>query len=204
MQPHAPSARPHLTLTPVAASLFLLLAAGCAPLPPKTVVREVRVEVPVPVPTVSPADAAARSLLAYHDRIRQMGTAELAQEVLPRDDANLAAANAVPLALALMTNHAPGELARAQTLLEQVLRQPDTADWKPITQLLLDRLVEQRRLEDQADKLNQQRSSLQQRLDQANQKLEALKAIERSLVAPRPASPSPSPAASAPANGASK
>lgn len=204
MQPHAPSTRPRLTLTPVFTSLFLLLAAGCAPLPPKTVVREVRVEVPVQVPTVSPADAAARSLLAYHDRIRQMGTAELAQEVLPRDDANLPAANAVPLALALMTNHAPGELARAQSLLDQVLRQPDTGDWKPIAQLLLDRLVEQRRLEDQADKLNQQRASLQQRLDQANQKLEALKAIERSLVAPRPASPAQPPAASAPANGASK
>ncbi|WAC74206.1 hypothetical protein OU995_05630 [Roseateles sp. SL47] len=201
MQPHASSSRPRLTLTPVAASLFLLMA-GCAPLPPKTVVREVRVEVPVQVPTVSPADAAARHLLAYHDRIRQMGTAELAQELLPRDDANLPAATAVPLALALMTNHAPGELARAQNLLEQVLRQPDTGDWKPLAQLLLDRLVEQRRLEDQADKLNQQRASLQQRLDQANQKLEALKAIERSLVAPRPGAPSP--AASAPASGASK
>ncbi|SEL77300.1 hypothetical protein SAMN05216359_11682 [Roseateles sp. YR242] len=199
MQPHAPSPRHVLTPTTLAAVLTLLLV-GCAPLPPKTIVKEVRVEVPVQVPTVSPADAAARSLLAYHDRIRQMQAPELAQELQPRDDAAQPPAAAVPLALALMTNHGQGELARAQTLLEQVLRQPDAGDWKPLAQLLLDRLVEQRRLEDQADKLNQQRGSLQQRLDQANQKLEALKAIERSLVAPRPSAT----AASAPASGASK
>jgi len=201
MQPHAPSPRHVLTLTALAGALTLLMA-GCAPLPPQTIVREVPVEVPVQVPTVKPADAAARSLLAYHDRIRQMVPSELAQEVLPRDDTAQPASAAVPLALALMTNHGPGELARAQALLDQVLRAPDTGDWKPLAQLLLDRLVEQRRLEDQADKLNQQRGSLQQRLDQANQKLEALKAIERSLVAPRPTPPVP--AASAPANGASK
>lgn len=181
----------------------LLLVVGCAPVPPRTIIREIHREVPVEVPVVQPADAAARSLLAYHERLRQLPAAELQVEVAPRDDAALAPPAAVPLALALMTSHAPGELGRAQSLLDQVLRDNRAPEWRPLALLLADRLAEQRRLEDLLDKQNQQTRDVQRRLDQSNQKLEALKAIERSLNAPRSGTP-PTPAAGASAGGTNK
>lgn len=209
-RPRAAGRRPAAAgpLAPLAALGVALLLVGCAapPPPPRTIIRETLVEVPVKVPVVAPGDEAARQLLQYHERLRTFAPAELAQEVHGRDDAQLAPATAVPLALALMTSRAPGELARAQTLLDQVIRGtgPANPDWRPLAQLLSDRLAEQRRLEDDKDKLNQQLRGLQQRLDQANQKLEALKAIERSLGTPRNGTSggSGAGAASAPASGA--
>jgi hypothetical protein len=180
-----------------------VLATGCAPLPPKTIIREIHIEVPVEVPVVQPADAAARSLLAYHERLRQLPPPELQLEVAPRDDGALPPPAAVPLALALMTSHGSGELARAQSLLDQVMRDHRAPEWRPLAQLLADRLAEQRRLEDLLDKQNQQTREVQRRLDQSNQKLEALKAIERSLNAPRSGTP-PTPAAGASAGGTNK
>ncbi|MDY0748445.1 hypothetical protein SNE35_28355 [Paucibacter sp. R3-3] len=180
--------RPHRHRGLIAALALLpaLLVGGCA-MPEKTIVREVRVEVPVPQPTpeVLPADAAARELLAYHARLRALPPAELAAELRPRDESTPGAATR--LALALMTSHATGELVRAQALLDQVLRDPtpEAAAWKPLARLLADSLAEQRRLDDQAERQGQQLRDLQRRLDAANEKLEALKAIERSLGAPR-------------------
>ncbi|MET0209951.1 MAG: hypothetical protein ABW220_12985 [Burkholderiaceae bacterium] len=190
MRHHTEEARQGLT----AATVLLLIAVvtGCAQplhLPPRTIVREVRVEVPVQVPMISPSDSAARALLQHNDRLRQLSPLELAQEVQPRDDAALPPSAAVQLALALMISHNAGELARAQTLLDQVLRDstPAANDWRTMAQFLADRLGEQRRLEGEIDKANNNGKDLQRRLDQANQKLEALKAIERSLGGPRSA-----------------
>jgi len=178
--------RRHRELIASLALLPALFAGGCA-MPEKTIVREVRVEVPVPQPTpeVLPADAAARELLAYHARLRALPAAELAAELRPRDESTPGAATR--LALALMTNHATGELVRAQALLDQVMRdpQPEAVAWKPLARLLADSLAEQRRLDEQAERQSQQLRDLQRRLDAANEKLEALKAIERSLGAPR-------------------
>jgi hypothetical protein len=183
--------------SPLWLGLACLLGA-CAPLkpPPPPEIRELRVEVPVPL--ILPADAAAQQLLAYHERLRQMPAAELAQEILPRDDGALAPGAATQLALALSVSHGAGELARAQSLLEQVLHSaaPEAADWQALARLVLGRVIEQRRLEDQIEKLNQQardsQRDNQRRLDQLNEKLEALKAIERSLNArPAPAASKP-------------
>ncbi len=183
---HKPqSARRRLSLAPAAGIALAALLAGCAPLPPKIVVHEVRVEVPVQVevPVVLPADAAARQLLQAHARLRRLSPAELAAEVRPRDDASLTPQASTELALALMLNHGIGELARAQSLLDQVQRdtRPDAIDWQPLARMLADTLVEPRRLEDQSDKQAQQLREIQRKLDLANEKLEALKAIERSL-----------------------
>lgn len=167
-----------------------LLLGACAQ--PKPEIREVR----VPVPEVLPADAAARQLLAQHERLLKLSAAELGQEVAPREDAKLTPAAATQLALALALHRGNGDLARAQGLLDQVLRDPtpEALPWQPLARLLQGRLAEQRRLEEQIDKLNQQaRDSLrdnQRRLDQLNEKLEALKAIERSLNT-RPAATKP-------------
>jgi hypothetical protein len=183
--------------SPLWLGLACLLAA-CAPLkpPPPPEIRELRVEVPVPV--VLPTDAAAQQLLGYHERLRQMPAAELAQEVLPREDGALSPGAATQLALALSFSHGPGELARAQTLIEQVLHSaaPEAAHWQALARLVLGRVLEQRRLEDQIERLNQQardsQRDNQRRLDQLNEKLEALKAIERSLNArPAPAATKP-------------
>ncbi|OWQ93516.1 hypothetical protein CDN99_03350 [Roseateles aquatilis] len=191
MRPHAPVPEIPRRLTPHPGVVLLiaLATAGCAQQPPKTVVREVRVEVPVQVPVVSPSDNAARALLQANDRLRQLSPLELAQEVAPRDDGALTPGAATQLALALMISHNNGETFRAQTLLDQVLRtnSPEANDWRALAQFLVDRVAEQRRLEDQLEKSNAAGRDLQRRLDQANQKLEALKAIERSLGGPRSA-----------------
>ena len=194
MRPHATvlevpqrlSARPRI---PLAAVAVALLAAGCAQQPPRTIVKEVRVEVPVQVPVVAPTDNAARIVLNANDRLRQLSPLELGQEVAPRDDASLPPGNAVQLALALMFSHNNGETFRAQTLLDQVLRdaRPEANEWRPIAQFLADRVAEQRRMEGELEKTKQVRDDLQRRLDEANRKLEALKAIERSLGGPRSA-----------------
>jgi hypothetical protein len=197
MRPHATvlqvpqrlSARPRVPPAAAAAVAVALLAAGCAQQPPRTIVKEVRVEVPVQVPVVAPTDNAARIVLNANDRLRQLSPLELGQEVAPRDDAALPPGNAVQLALALMFSHNNGETFRAQTLLDQVLRdaRPEANEWRPIAQFLADRVAEQRRMEGELEKTKQVRDDLQRRLDEANRKLEALKAIERSLGGPRSA-----------------
>lgn len=169
-----------------------LLLGACAQ--PKPEIREVRV--PVPVPEILPADAAARQLLAQHERLLKLSAAELGQEVAPREDAKQTPAAATQLALALVLHRSNGDLVRAQGLLDQVLRDPtpEALPWQPLARLLQGRLAEQRRLEEQIDRLNQQardsQRDNQRRLDQLNEKLEALKAIERSLNT-RPAATKP-------------
>ncbi len=198
MRPHAPIPEVRQRVTPRALPappalpallLAAAVAAGCAQQPPKTIVKEVRVQVPVQVPVVAPTDNAARLVLNLNDRLRQMSPLELAQEVAPRDDGALAPGAAVQLALALMFSHNNGETFRAQTLLDQVLRdaRPEADEWRPMAQFLVDRVAEQRRMESELDKTRQARDDLQRRLDDANRKLEALKAIERSLGGPRSA-----------------
>jgi hypothetical protein len=193
-----PEPRSQLVTGPSLCLGLALLLSACAPLPPKPEIREVRIEVPVPMPVVRPADAAAQQLLAQHERLLKLTPAELAQEVVPREDAKLDPAAATQLALALSLNRGNGDLARAAGLLEQVLHSgaPEAQPWLELARLLLGRVAEQRRLEDQIEKLNQQardsQRDNQRRLDQLNEKLEALKAIERSLNArPAPAATKP-------------
>lgn len=54
---------------------------------------------------------------------------------------------------------------------------------KPLASLMSTRLAEQRRLQDNLDKLGQQLRDAQRRNEQLNEKLEALKAIEQTLPA---------------------
>ena len=90
-------------------------------------------------------------------------------------------------ALALSMTHNPGDLARAQALLDQVLHNnaPQADPWRSLARLLAYRLGEQKRSEDAAERGAQQlrdaQRDNQRKLDDVNSKLEALKAIERSL-----------------------
>ena len=58
---------------------------------------------------------------------------------------------------------------------------PQAEPLKPLASVLGARLVEQRRLQDNVDKLGQQLRDSQRRNEQLNEKLEALKAIEQTL-----------------------
>ncbi len=141
-------------------------------------------------------------VLAYADRIRSLSATELNQEVARLGNAYIPA-NQLQLALVLAQLRQTPELIRAQELLTRLLANTDAEAQAlhPLARLLAARYGEQRRLEDQLDKQNQQTREVQRRLDQTNERLEALKAIERSLTSrsPSPASPA-SAAASAPAS----
>ncbi len=78
----------------------------------------------------------------------------------------------------------PGaDLARAQQLAQQVVgsAQPEAQPIKPLARLLAARFGEQRRLEEQLERAEQQLRDQRQRLARATQRLEAVRAIERSL-----------------------
>jgi hypothetical protein len=150
-------------------------------------------------PSASPASGVPASasepvvrMLAYADRVRAMSAAELGQEVTRLNPA-VTPAEQLQLALVLSQQRQTQELIRAQELLTRLLANSD-ADAQalhPLARLLAARYGEQRRLEDQLDKQNQQTREVQRKLDQTNERLEALKAIERSLTSRSPAPPAP-------------
>lgn len=193
-----PRPRPTSQLRPLAAGAALVLAcSGCAIVPPPPIApAPAPVPAPAPaivttvyVPSVEPGDRAARQLLAWQDRIMRLQPAELFQEINRLSDPAAAASGgpqaSMELALVLTQNHGNGELARAQGLLDQVLRNPGAAEWHGLARLLAARLSDQRRAEEQTERLAQQlretQRDSQRRIEQLNDKLEALKAIERSM-----------------------
>lgn len=136
-------------------------------------------------------------MLAYAERVRVMPPAELTQEAARLGDAASPEAQ-IQLSLVLSQLRQLPELIRAQELLARVLGNADAQPLHPLARLLASRYAEQRRLEEQLDKQNQQLRDVQRRLDQTNERLEALKAIERSLTSRPPAAPASAPAASRP------
>ena len=183
------------------AALFAAASlAGCVvpkPLPP-----------PAPPPVVAPPvvkcdppreaqDLATRHVLATEDRLSALNTADLTAEAARAADP-AAIESQMDQALALSMTHNPGDLARAQAVLDQVLHNnaPQADPWRSLARLLAYRLGEQKRAEDAAERNAQQlrdaQRDNQRKLDDVNSKLEALKAIERSLNTRQ------SPAASAP------
>jgi hypothetical protein len=133
-------------------------------------------------------------MLAYAERVRLMQAAELTQEAGRLGDAASPEAQ-VQLSLVLSQLRQLPELIRAQELLARVLGNADAQALHPLARLLASRYSEQRRLEEQLEKQNQQLRDVQRRLDQTNDRLEALKAIERSLTSRPPAAPASAPAA---------
>lgn len=140
-------------------------------------------------PAVRPdfADAAARRLLAYQEQLRQLPAGELGAE-LTRQNAALAASGNAPavaleLSLVLAQTRNPADTQRALALLDPIARTPtpEQQPWQGLARLLLVRLVEQRRLEEQLERQAGQLRESQRNVQQLNEKLEALKAIERSL-----------------------
>ena len=205
--------------------VFALVLGGCVLLPqqPGPAPAGVSEAVPpaVPAPTEPPAsapaqppapptpppqtDAALRDLLAFNDRARQLSPQDLAAEMARLNDEPPGPRSTLQLALLLGQTRSNGDIARALALLEPLLRStaPEAAPWQPLARLLASRFAEQRRLEEQIERQNQQARDNQRKLEQLNDKLEALKAIERNLTT-RPAAtgaasvPVPGPKGSAP------
>jgi uncharacterized coiled-coil protein SlyX len=146
---------------------------------------------------LAPEDLAARQLLAYEATLAKMNPAEWPKEAGRLGDGGASLDDTVKLALVLAHTHASGDLARAQGLLDKVLGNTsvEAQAWHGIARLLASLFTEQRRNEEQIDRLNQQvrdtQRDSQRKLDQLNEKLEALKSIERSLNSrlPTPAVP---------------
>ncbi|SFD85210.1 hypothetical protein [Paracidovorax konjaci] len=144
----------------------------------------------------SPARAAVsvpRQMLQYADRVRTLSPPEITAEIAQLSDAQ--SANGSPektlqLALALLQTRQPADTARSLGLVQKVLgdARPAAAALHPLSRLLENRLLQQRRLEDQLDRQGQQLKDGQRRIDQLNERLEAMRAIERSLNA-RPGAP---------------
>jgi hypothetical protein len=189
-------------LTRAGAALLLCALAACStPLPPAPMPEPapppspvVQPEPPPPAPAAAPApdpaalaDAAARRLLSFHDRLREGGAVEWAREQARLGEAPEQPAKALELALLLAQRQQPGDLARAVALLEPYTRATAPAAWQPLARLLHARLAEQRRQEEQLERQGAQLREQQRRLEQLGAQLEALKAIERSLNNPRPA-----------------
>ncbi|MDQ2779925.1 MAG: hypothetical protein M3Y32_10250 [Pseudomonadota bacterium] len=126
-------------------------------------------------------EAAAGRLLAYVERVRELGPADLAREQVRLADAGDEPVSRLQLALLLAYSRQNGDLPRAQGVLEPLTRQGVAPPWRGLARLLQDRLAEQRRLEEQADRQAQQMREQQRRIEQLNNQLEALKAIERSI-----------------------
>jgi hypothetical protein len=183
----APSPSPRRA--PLLAGVAALWLAGCAapkPVPPPPPPPVVVAPVVKCDPPREPQDLAARHLLATEDRLSSLNTADLTTEASRNaDPASIEAT--MDQALALSMTHNPGDLARAQGLVDQVLHNnaPQADPWRALARLLAYRLGEQKRAEDQTDRVSQQmrdaQRDSQRKLDQLNDKLEALKAIERSL-----------------------
>ncbi|MFT3666394.1 hypothetical protein [Piscinibacter sp.] len=189
-------------LAPHLASMGALLLAGCMHAPPPPAVQAAPA-CPRPAPCataggpLTPADDAARRLLAYHEQLRPLANAELATE-LARQNAALAASGNAPavaleLALALAQTRNGADTQRALGLVEPIARNPtpEQQPWQALARLLHARIAEQRRLEELLERQGAQLRESQRNVQQLNEKLEALKAIERSLNnrAPAPAAP---------------
>ena len=180
-----PLARPsHLAL-----GTLVLAVAGCQtpppPPPPEPPPKPLVMEVHC-APAVDEDDVAARHFFTTQNRLSTLNTADLSAEAnKPIEPGSVEAQ--VDQAIALGLTHTPGDLQRAQAIVDQVIHNtaPQADPWRAPARLLASMYADQRRAEELAERNAQalrdaQRES-QRKLDQVNEKLEQLKAIERSL-----------------------
>ena len=198
---------------------FVLLLAACATQPeppaeanalppPPAVPRVMPVEAEPKAPATQPASlftlmtqGPVAAMLAYADKVRPLGGAELAAEITRAGDPGDSPSAQMQLALLLAQTRVPADLARALGLMQRVIANPspEAQPLHPLARALAARYVEQRRVEDDRDKQVQQLRESQRRIDQLNDRIEALRAIERSFARPAgtpvpAAAPAPAPA----------
>lgn len=181
----------YLMKTKILLTLCCALLAACATAPAPGPTPD-PLEKPVPETVFRLAPGGIETLLAYHQWLRELAPAELAKELVALNAQPANAQFALKKSMLLSLSHNGDDLARAQTLIDGVLKstEPDALVAKPLAQMLAANYAEMRRLSDLADRLSQQIKESQRRTEQLNQTLEALKAIERTL----PARPNGAPA----------
>lgn len=130
-------------------------------------------------------------LLRYADRVRALTPPELASEIAALGEPGPQPARQLQLAIALMHSSQPVDTARALGLAQRAAGNSteEAAPYRSLARLLANRLLEQRKLEDTADRQTQLARELQRRIDQLNDRLEAMRAIERSINNRAPARP---------------
>ncbi|MCW5669908.1 MAG: hypothetical protein KIT86_09610 [Hydrogenophaga sp.] len=137
----------------------------------------------------APVPDVVTALLSYADRLHALSPADLAAEIVVQGDPGNVALRQMQLALALTQLRQPADTARALGLFQRVIAHPgpESLPLKPLARLLANRLLDQRKLEETADRQAQQLRDSQRRIDQLNERLEAMRAIERSLTTRPPA-----------------
>ena len=177
--------------------------------PPPAAPRVVPVEAEPKAPATQPASlftlitqGPVAAMLAYADKVRPLGGAELNAEITRAGDPGDSPAAQMQLALLLAQTRVPADLVRALGLLQRVMSNPspEAQPLQPLARALAARYVEQRRVEDDRDKQAQQVRESQRRIDQLNDRIEALRAIERSFARPNnvPAPTLPAPGSTKP------
>lgn len=136
------------------------------------------VETPAPPPTddVGP-------LLSYHQALRRMTQGELLKELSGLVLQKRSPRVSLQMGMVLMMTRGGGDLARAQTLLDNVANSTEasSAPIKSLAQMLSSYCAESRRLAEHVDKLTAQNKDSQRRIEQLNDMVEGLKNIERTL-----------------------
>lgn len=137
-------------------------------------------------------------LFSYYQKIRLSPQAEIGKTLLELNGLSKTPYREMQRAMLLGLLHGSGDLARAQAILDGILKSNDAASdyLKPAAHFLTGHNAELRRFDEVIEKQNQQLKEVQRRADQLAQKLEDIKTIERQLPS-RPRNPLGSSAASA-------
>ena len=170
------SPAPHTALTDATMLSKPAPAAEPAATPPAEIVA----------PLSPRAPGATTQMLAWADHTRGLPSTELSLEItrlIEIPDTQRVPANDLQLAIALGQTHLASDLPRAQAAVQKLLtnQTEEARALHPLARLVAARLAEQKRVEEQLDKQNQQLRDQQRRIDQLNDRLEAMRAIERSL-----------------------
>jgi hypothetical protein len=207
------TARSSLALCALALPLLL---AGCSTTPPAATRPPPPPPVPAAPPVVpveaEPATPATQpavefiastagpvaAVLAYADKVRTLNPQESTNELQRLGDPGEAPLVQMQVALALAQTRNPGDLAKAQGLMQKVAANTSehAQPLRPLARALGYRYGEQRRVEDDRDRQAQLVREAQKRNEQLTERLEALRAIERSFARPNnatPAMPAPKP-----------
>lgn len=177
------------------------IVAPAPPPPPRVMPVEAEPAAPATLPALSFNPAAVGPLVAmltYAEKLRTLSPGDLGAEINRLGDPGDSPATQMQLALALAQTRVPADLARALGLMQRVggNTSSDAQALQPLARTLAARYLEQRRIEDERDKQNQQARDSQRRIEQLNDRLEALRAIERSVSRSNaPAAPPAAPAA---------
>ncbi|WP_394777332.1 hypothetical protein [Undibacterium sp.] len=138
-----------------------------------------------PAAAVAPSNVSSETedLLAYFQRTRLLPAAELPRLMADLNVLARTPHREVQRAILFGFMRGSGDLARAMTALDGVVKSSDAEAEriKPLAYFLYANYSEWRRLDEATDKQNQQLKDAQRRADLLSQKLEDLKAIERQL-----------------------